>query len=88
MPGVKIGTDLIVGFPGESETQFQNLLEVCREIQFDYANTAAFSLRPGTKAARMEGQLDEVTKKARLNMLNRLLHSIYREKGVLRPTLG
>lgn len=88
VPGVKIGTDLIVGFPGETEVHFQNLLDVCQEIKFDYANTAAFSIRPGTKAAKLSRQIHEETKKFRLNILNRLLNNIYQEKGVLRPVLG
>ncbi len=88
IPGAKIGTDLIVGFPGETDIQFKNMIDVCMEIKFDYANTAAFSIRPGTKAAKMQNQLDEEVKKNRLNILNRLLHSIYLEKGVLRPELG
>ena len=84
----KIGTDLIVGFPGETDTHFQKMLEVCRDIEFDYANTAAFSIRPGTKAAEMKNQVDERTKRARLNQLNRLLNKIYRSKNVMRPVLG
>ena len=52
IPRAMVGTDLIVGFPGENEMQFQNLLASCERIEFDYANTASFSIRPGTKAEK------------------------------------
>ena len=86
--GAMIGTDLIVGFPGETEEQFQALLNHCKEIKYDYANTAAYSVRPGTKAERMPGHLEEQVKKERLQMLNRTLEEIYRSEGIMRPKLG
>ena len=80
IPHVNIGTDLIVGFPGETEAHFQNMLATLRKIKFDFANTAAFSIRPGTKAARMDGQVEEQEKKRRLHVLNKTLEEIYAEK--------
>lgn len=80
IPQVSIGTDLIVGFPGETEAHFQNMLTTLRKIKFDFANTAAFSIRPGTKAARMNGQVAEEEKKRRLHVLNNTLEEIYAEK--------
>ena len=81
MPHVRLGTDLIVGFPGETEKHFQNMLDVLWEIKFDFANTAAFSIRPGTKSARMTNQIDEQIKKRRLNILNETLKKIYLKKA-------
>ena len=80
IPDVSIGTDLIVGFPGETEEHFQNMLTTLRKIKFDFANTAAFSIRPGTKAARMKAQVTEEEKKRRLHTLNKTLEEIYMEK--------
>lgn len=73
IPNARIGTDLIVGFPGEGEKEYQQLLQVCKEIKFDYANTAAFSPRPGTLAAKMPAQVDPVEKKKRLDILNKMM---------------
>ncbi len=53
---LSVTTDLIVGFPGESEKDFEETLEVAAEAQFDAAYTYIFSPRPGTKAAEMESQ--------------------------------
>ncbi len=73
IPGARIGTDLIVGFPGESEEQFANMIRVVKDIRFAWANTAAYSARPGTKAARLEDQLDDEVKARRLRILNELV---------------
>jgi tRNA-2-methylthio-N6-dimethylallyladenosine synthase len=53
IPDLAVTTDLIVGFPGESEDDFERTLEVCAEAQFDSAYTFVFSPRPGTRAADM-----------------------------------
>ena len=84
----QIGTDLIVGFPGETDFHFQNLIDACDTVKFDYANTAFYSERPGTKSARMGNQVDEEVKNKRLNILNKRLRQIYEQKGVVRPILG
>jgi tRNA-2-methylthio-N6-dimethylallyladenosine synthase len=54
MPGLAVTTDIIVGFPGETEAQFEETLQVVAEAQFDSAYTFIFSPRPGTRAAEME----------------------------------
>lgn len=82
MPDVRIGTDLIVGFPGESDIHFENLIKLLHIIRFDFANTAAFSPRPGTKAARMLNQVPEHIKKERLQILNNTLKEIYQSKSL------
>jgi len=69
IPRVGITTDLIVGFPDETEEEFQATLAAVEEFRFDWAFMFAYSPRPGTPAAEWSGQLDEKTKRARLNEL-------------------
>lgn len=58
LPGVALGTDLIVGFPGETDDDFERSLEFCREMRFAKMHVFRYSRRPGTPAATMEGQVD------------------------------
>lgn len=76
IPGARVGTDLIVGFPGETEEKFRTLVERVKEVGFDWANVAAFSPRPGTKAATWPGQLPEPVKLERLNFMLDLLRKM------------
>ncbi len=73
MPDASISADAIVGFPGETEAQFQNTLKLVEDIGFDLINTAAYSPRPGTPAAVWDNQLSEEVKADRLQRLNRLV---------------
>ncbi len=73
MPHAGISADAIVGFPGETEAQFQKTLDLVEEISFDLLNTAAYSPRPGTPAAIWENQLDEQVKADRLQRINHLV---------------
>jgi tRNA-2-methylthio-N6-dimethylallyladenosine synthase len=73
VPDAAITADAIVGFPGETEEQFQNTLQLMEDLTFDLVNTAAYSPRPGTPAAIWEGQLDEDTKSDRLQRINRVV---------------
>ncbi|XWK90281.1 MAG: tRNA (N6-isopentenyl adenosine(37)-C2)-methylthiotransferase MiaB [Phormidium sp.] len=73
MPDAAISADAIVGFPGETEAQFENTLKLVEEIGFDLLNTAAYSPRPGTPAAVWENQLSEEVKADRLQRLNHLV---------------
>jgi tRNA-2-methylthio-N6-dimethylallyladenosine synthase len=73
MPDAAISADAIVGFPGETEAQFENTLKLVDEIGFDQLNTAAYSPRPGTPAALWESQLSEEVKSDRLQRLNHLV---------------
>jgi tRNA-2-methylthio-N6-dimethylallyladenosine synthase len=73
MPDASISADAIVGFPGETEEQFQNTLKLVEDIEFDLINTAAYSPRPGTPAALWDNQLSEEVKSDRLQRLNRLV---------------
>lgn len=69
-------SDVIVGFPGETEEDFEQTLDLLERAQLDMVHSAAFSPRPGTAAARMEGDLPEEVKLRRLNELNALQKSI------------
>lgn len=73
MPDASISADAIVGFPGETETQFENTLKLVEDIGFDLLNTAAYSPRPGTPAALWENQVSETVKSDRLQRLNHLV---------------
>ena len=73
MPDASISADAIVGFPGETEEQFDNTLQLVADIGFDLLNTAAYSPRPGTPAAVWENQLSEEVKSDRLQRLNHLV---------------
>lgn len=73
MPDAAISADAIVGFPGETEAQFENTLKLVADIGFDQLNTAAYSPRPGTPAALWENQVSEEVKSSRLQRLNHLV---------------
>ncbi|KAF3886557.1 MULTISPECIES: tRNA (N6-isopentenyl adenosine(37)-C2)-methylthiotransferase MiaB [Nostocales] len=73
MPDASISADAIVGFPGETEAQFENTLKLVEDIGFDQLNTAAYSPRPGTPAALWDEQLSEEVKSDRLQRLNHLV---------------
>ncbi|GIW22464.1 MAG: hypothetical protein KatS3mg068_1471 [Candidatus Sericytochromatia bacterium] len=81
VPDSTITTDLIVGFPGETEEQFLDTVNACIKFQFDNAMTAAYSPRPGTPAAEMENQISEEEKYKRLNYLNKVVQKIAKEKN-------
>ncbi|MEN9231823.1 MAG: tRNA (N6-isopentenyl adenosine(37)-C2)-methylthiotransferase MiaB [Thermostichus sp. DG02_5_bins_236] len=76
MPEAAISADAIVGFPGETEAQFQETLQLVQEIGFDLLNTAAYSPRPGTPAADWPDQVPEEEKNDRLQRLNRLVTEV------------
>ena len=66
LPNVGISTDIIVGFPGETEKEFKDTLSVMDEVKFDSAFTFKYSPRSGTKAIEYEDQLNENVKQRRL----------------------
>jgi tRNA-2-methylthio-N6-dimethylallyladenosine synthase len=73
IPNISLSTDIIVGFPGETEEQFINTFNLLSEIRFDMVHVAAYSPRPGTLAARdMEDTVPSDIKKERLDKIERL----------------
>ena len=72
MPNASVSADIIVGFPGETEDQFQDTMNIVRELKFDRVFTAAYSPRPNTDAAEWDNQVADLIKADRLNRLNRL----------------
>jgi len=72
-PDIALSTDFIVGFPGETERDFEATMQLTREIGFASAYSFKYSPRPGTPAAAMHGQVDEAAKAERLAALQALL---------------
>lgn len=69
IPGVALTADIIVGFPGETEEDFLDTLDVVKRIQFENSFMYMYSIRQGTKAAEMDEQIDSEVKKERLQRL-------------------
>ncbi len=79
IPGVAITSDLIVGFPGETEEDFLDTLDMVKKVRFEAAFTFMYSPRSGTRAAGWEEQLDLEEKKERLQRLNQVQYQIATE---------
>ncbi|NOZ08253.1 MAG: tRNA (N6-isopentenyl adenosine(37)-C2)-methylthiotransferase MiaB [FCB group bacterium] len=80
LPECSLSTDIIVGFPGETEKEFLETLEVVSEVGFDSAFMFKYSMRPGTKAAEYSDQVDEAVKQERLERLIRLQKTMSLER--------
>ena len=78
MPDACITTDIIVGFPGETEEDFLETVDLVKQVKFDSAFTFIYSKRTGTPAARMEDPVTLDEKKHRLQRLNDVLSDIGR----------
>ncbi len=76
-----VSTDIIVGFPGETEEQFENTMKAFRECQFDYAYIARYSPRKQTYAARMPGHVPAEVKAQRWDRLNALMYEIIQQRN-------
>src|SRR5215472_4541571 len=85
-PGVSISTDIIVGFCGETEEEFQHTLDLLEEIRFDVVHVAAYSVRPGTVAAHWEDNIPLAEKKRRLHAVEQVQERIAAELNA--PYLG
>ena len=81
MPDVELTTDIIVGFPGETEEDFLQTLDLVERVGFASAFTFKYSPRKGTRAATMEDQVPDVVKRERLHRLNELQERKSRENN-------
>ena len=81
IPDMSLTTDIIVGFPGETEEDFQDTLDVVRKARFDSAFTFIYSKRTGTPAAAMENQVPEDVVKDRFDRLLQTVEEISREES-------
>ena len=84
IPDLAIGTDIIVGFPGETEADFEQTLEVVEEVRYDSAFTFVYSPRAGTEAAAMTDQIPHEVKIERMERLVERVQSIARERNLAR----
>lgn len=81
IPDIAITTDIIVGFPGETEEDFDDTLDVVRKVEFDSAFTFIYSKRKGTKAAEMPNQVPDEVKHERFQRLVKLVEEIALKKN-------
>ncbi|RKW35114.1 MAG: tRNA (N6-isopentenyl adenosine(37)-C2)-methylthiotransferase MiaB [Leptotrichia sp.] len=81
IPDIGLTTDIIVGFPGETDEDFQDTMDVVNEVGFENAYMFMYSKRTGTPAATMENQVDEKVKNERLQKLIRLQNMKAREES-------
>jgi tRNA-2-methylthio-N6-dimethylallyladenosine synthase len=81
MPNAAISTDIIVGFPQESDEAFEHTLDMVRYCKFDNCFTFIYSPRPGTPAAKFEDGIDMETKKNRLHELNKVWNDLALQKN-------
>ena len=79
IPGIGLTTDIIVGFPGETEDQFRDTMSLVEEIRYDGAFTFIYSPRVGTRAAAMEDQIPEEVSSRRIQELISLQEGLQRE---------
>jgi tRNA-2-methylthio-N6-dimethylallyladenosine synthase len=86
MPGGSITTDVIVGFPGETDAEFDGTIRLVNDLRFDAVNTAVYSPRDGTPAAGYPDQVPEETRRRRLHSLNHLVERMAAE--VNQPLVG
>jgi tRNA-2-methylthio-N6-dimethylallyladenosine synthase len=84
IPGLALGTDIIVGFPGETDEDFEQTLEVVEEVRYDSAFTFIYSPRRGTEAADLPDQVPDEVKHERLERLVDVVQRIAHEKNSTR----
>jgi tRNA-2-methylthio-N6-dimethylallyladenosine synthase len=84
VPDLALGTDLIVGFPGETESDFRETLEVVEEVRYDSAFTFVYSPRAGTEAAAMPDQVPDEVKQERIERLVGVVQRVAAERNAER----
>jgi tRNA-2-methylthio-N6-dimethylallyladenosine synthase len=82
LPGLALSTDIIVGFPGETEDEFQETLSLVTEVEFDDAFTFAYSVRDGTPAVKLKDHVAEPVQAERLERLIAVVRASARRKNV------
>jgi tRNA-2-methylthio-N6-dimethylallyladenosine synthase len=82
VPGVTLSTDLIIGFPGETEEEFQETLDLIKKVEYESAFTFIYSLRKGTPAAEMDGHIEDALKHERFERLLKEINAIIKRKNV------
>jgi tRNA-2-methylthio-N6-dimethylallyladenosine synthase len=87
VPDLALGTDIIVGFPGETEADLAETLEVVEEVGFDSAFTFVYSPRAGTEAAAMDDQVPEDVKRARMERLVEVVQRVASARNATRVGL-
>jgi tRNA-2-methylthio-N6-dimethylallyladenosine synthase len=81
IPDLALTTDVIVGFPGEAESDFQETLEVVEEVRYDGAFTFVYSPRQGTEAETMPGQVSDEIKRERIERLVEVVQRVAQERN-------
>jgi tRNA-2-methylthio-N6-dimethylallyladenosine synthase len=84
IPDLALGTDLIVGFPGETEEDFRQTLEVVEEVRYDSAFTFVYSPRRGTEAAELPDQVEDEVKRERIERLVDVVQRIAADRNAER----
>ena len=79
IPNIALSTDLIVGFPGETEKDFNQTMKLIKKVKYDLLFAFMYSKRTGTPAAEMEDQVDEEVKNVRVNKILRTQKIIQKE---------
>jgi tRNA-2-methylthio-N6-dimethylallyladenosine synthase len=80
-PGIALGTDIIVGFPGETKKEFENTVKLYKKAEFDIAYLAMYSPRQGTVAAKFKDDVPRLEKKRRRDILQNLMEKIVLAKN-------
>jgi tRNA-2-methylthio-N6-dimethylallyladenosine synthase len=84
IPGLALGTDIIVGFPGETDDDFRQTIELVEEVRYDSAFTFIYSPRQGTEAAELPDQVQEAVKHERLERLVEVVQRVASERNAER----
>jgi tRNA-2-methylthio-N6-dimethylallyladenosine synthase len=82
VPGISLSTDVIVGFPGETEDEFQETLSLVEQVEFDDAYTFKYSVREGTPAVRIKDHVAEEIKTERIGRLIELVRRVAKRKNI------
>lgn len=79
MPNLAVTTDVIVGFPGETDAEFERTVQFCQEVVFSRMHIFQFSAHEKTPAAKMDGQIEKIEKKRRMQKLKKVAETMKRE---------